>query len=627
MGTAVISSAEGAYDQIQKLGLQTSRIGITPMIGVNDFADEIFRLEDAVQVKDWAKKTPWLVYISFWSINRDTSSYNAHYASSQIAQHTYAFTEIFQDWSLTSPSNTIEKRGHIYARGVSVADWNRCYAENGDVCAVAGSSCCYGSTNDYASGATTCRPPGWCYSPPKIADWNDCTKFDLCANTGSTCCFGSSYDATSGKTTCRPAGYCYTAPKANPLPSKVFAPIVDVLQWPVFDIVLSAKDTGNLWYTLASITSDGFGNPAWGSTVTLSERYYFSYIQKLVALGGNIIISFGGSHGPELATDSRIATVPALQAAYQSVLTMYNPAGIDFTIIGSEVSNTAANNLRAQALVGIKKANPDVKISFTLEVTASGLGTSQVSLLSSLVSNGLAIDTLNILAMDFAGSVPDVGAAAISAGQAAYSQLTKADLTNTKIGVIPMIGANNVANQVFSLDHARALVNWAAQQSFVSTLSMSTANRDINAVSAPVFSSSKIAQKQYDFANILKLWPTTVGVPATKPTPVQPDPKYLGGYNWASKIVAPFVDVSQSPPFDFVAHSKGSGASRFILGFINAATDGSPAWSGTKSISKLDWIASIQALRLFGGDVIISFGGPSGMMLIVVIKTNHYIRN
>ena len=99
-----------------------------------------------------------------------------------------------------------------------------------------------------------------------------------------------------------------------------------------------------------------------------------------------------------------------------------------------------------------------------------------------------------------------------------------------------------------------------------------------------------------------------------RPTPVQPDANFQGGYNWGSKIFAPFIDVSATPVFDVVGFSNNVGSSRYIFGFISADSKGAPAWSGTDPISKLNWLTPMQSIRLFGGDAIISLGGPSGRL-------------
>ena len=80
-------------------------------------------------------------------------------------------------------------------------------------------------------------------------------------------------------------------------PASISAPFCDILLWPTFDIVTAAQETGNKYFTLAFIQSDGNGNPAWGSIVPLNENYYSDKIQGLRMLGGDVIISFGGAIG------------------------------------------------------------------------------------------------------------------------------------------------------------------------------------------------------------------------------------------------------------------------------------------------------------------------------------------
>jgi hypothetical protein len=64
----------------------------------------------------------------------------------------------------------------------------------------------------------------------------------------------------------------------NGLPDKIFAPYVDVMLYLQFSINNCFEKTGQKYYTLAFITSDGNGNPAWGGVVPLSEDYYLDEI-------------------------------------------------------------------------------------------------------------------------------------------------------------------------------------------------------------------------------------------------------------------------------------------------------------------------------------------------------------
>jgi hypothetical protein len=93
MGNAAISAAQGTYQQSVSAGM-TSKIGITPMIGVNDVAGEVFSLSDAQDVYDFAQRTAWVSSLGMWSSNRDVSKSGPLYASSQITQADYAFARI-----------------------------------------------------------------------------------------------------------------------------------------------------------------------------------------------------------------------------------------------------------------------------------------------------------------------------------------------------------------------------------------------------------------------------------------------------------------------------------------------------------------------------------------------------
>lgn len=88
MGAAAISAATAVRKQTGK------NIGITPMIGVND-TGEIFNLDSARHVKEFADYTSWVKRLSFWSVNRDTGKDGKLEVSSKIKQKPWEFCEIF----------------------------------------------------------------------------------------------------------------------------------------------------------------------------------------------------------------------------------------------------------------------------------------------------------------------------------------------------------------------------------------------------------------------------------------------------------------------------------------------------------------------------------------------------
>lgn len=246
----------------------------------------------------------------------------------------------------------------------------------------------------------------------------------------------TSRPAAAAATTVTPPNPVITGPSSAML--RIFAPYVDVLLWPTLDVTAIAKATGQKYFTLAFIVADGTGQPSWGGSVPLSQQWYMSYITSLRAMGGDVIISFGGATGQELATVAK--DVATLQGQIQQVINMYKPKRIDFDVEGAALANTAANILRAKALVAIKAANPGIIITYTLPVTPTGLDGYGVGFLNAVASNGGVVDVLNIMAMDYGGTLlNDMGQTAITAAQGTIQQLRAAGLTSCSVAVTPMV--------------------------------------------------------------------------------------------------------------------------------------------------------------------------------------------
>ena len=98
MGPNAVAAAAGALCQLKSLGLN-ARVGITPMIGVNDSAGETFTLDDAQVVLNYAQANSNAVaLLSFWSVGRDNGSCSGTVSPtcSGIPQKDWDFTRIFQ---------------------------------------------------------------------------------------------------------------------------------------------------------------------------------------------------------------------------------------------------------------------------------------------------------------------------------------------------------------------------------------------------------------------------------------------------------------------------------------------------------------------------------------------------
>ena len=101
--------------------------------------------------------------------------------------------------------------------------------------------------------------------------------------------------------------------------------------------------------------------------------------------------------------------------------------------------------------------------------------------------------------------------------------------------------------------------------------------------------------------------PQTIPPPSILPIPYQPDPNYLGGYRWGAQIFAPVVDLSANANFDLSKYSGNVGSARYILGYISANANNAASWGGKSPYT--GYASQILAIRNFGGDAIISFGG------------------
>jgi hypothetical protein len=260
-----------------------------------------------------------------------------------------------------------------------------------------------------------------------------------------------------------------------------FAPYVDTSLYPAFDLLAAADATGVKNYNLAFVTDGGGCTPKWGGVSDLANDAVAAQIGALRAKGGDVRVSFGGASGSELATTC--SSADALAAAYGKVVDAYGLTKVDFDVEGGALPNTAANTRRAQAIAKIQQNHPGLDVSFTLPVMPEGLTQDGVNLLANAKSNGVGIDTVNIMAMDYGASYSgDMGTYAEQAATATQAQVKSvlglSDSAAWKaVGVTPMIGVNDVASEIFKVEDATQLVAFAKAKG-LGPLSMWSATRD-----------------------------------------------------------------------------------------------------------------------------------------------------
>jgi len=88
-----------------------------------------------------------------------------------------------------------------------------------------------------------------------------------------------------------------------------------------------------------------------------------------------------------------------------------NPVALDFDIEGDANANPTRSDgvnsvtLRNQAIAALQKADPGLKVSFTLPVNETGFDSSEIGVLQNAVSNGVALSVVNIMTMDFGEAI------------------------------------------------------------------------------------------------------------------------------------------------------------------------------------------------------------------------------
>lgn len=305
-----------------------------------------------------------------------------------------------------------------------------------------------------------------------------------------------------------PAPAPVPAPAPGPLPpSKVrwperyVAPYCDVMLWPTPSLADIAQATGLRFFTLAFVVAGPDGSPAWGGITPTASRFMADRIRALRSAGGDVCISFGGANGTELAC--KITSVDDLVRAYQSVVDAYGCTRLDFDIEGAACADRPSIVRRNKALARLCANNGGkLVLSYTLPALGSGLTSDGLYVLQSAAQCRVPLRECRAMAMDFGPPVPDMAAEVVSAATSVRAQIaTVPGLANTKIGIIPMIGENDIPREVFDLTDAEKVVSWASKTPWVKMLSYWSVARDkTGAPGRASCDGSGVTQAPCDFA-------------------------------------------------------------------------------------------------------------------------------
>ena len=235
--------------------------------------------------------------------------------------------------------------------------------------------------------------------------------------------------------------------------------------------------------------------PTWGTQYDLDgaarELDLDRRIARVRERGGDVVVSFGGVVNSELAVTCTDAA--ALARAYRSVVERYEVDTIDLDIEGPALEDGAATARRATAIAALQDDAPDerpLRVWLTLPVTPDGLTADGLAVVDGMLGEGVELAGVNLMTMNYGASRPagtGMGEAARQALRAAHAQLDaayrraggpqSAEGLWQRLGATPMIGRNDVEGEVFSLDDAAALADFADEVG-LGRVSAWSANRD-----------------------------------------------------------------------------------------------------------------------------------------------------
>jgi len=263
-----------------------------------------------------------------------------------------------------------------------------------------------------------------------------------------------------------------------------FAPYVDVSLYPKPIL----QDTPPQLYSLGFVVADVMAEPSWGGYYSVSSGYYDDQIEYLRKEEKEVIVSFGGAEGTELA---QVLSGDELVQKYASVILRYDLKYIDFDIEGNVLKDKIANRVRAKAIAELKKLYPKLHVSLTVAVMPYGFDQDVLELIKQT-----PCDMVNIMAMNY-GDEPDMFKATVDAAKAAREQVCK------DIGITVMIGENDTG-EIFSLADARYLNRHVKTYfKWVKRLSFWSLNRD-NGNKRSMEKSSMIDQELFEFSRIFE---------------------------------------------------------------------------------------------------------------------------
>jgi chitinase len=319
---------------------------------------------------------------------------------------------------------------------------------------------------------------------------------------------------------------------AQPLQRSWSVPYVDTTLTPTYEFQDPQSNPARD-IALAFVVADPKSacTPSWGGAYSLegaSQQLELDRrITQLRAAGGDIMVSFGGQTNAELAT---VCTDDdALVSAYRAVVERYDVRVIDLDIEGAAVADGPSIERRANAIAALQKeqaaAGKSLAVWLTVPVSTTGLTADGIALVRSTIEGGVDLNGVNAMTMNFGDAdhpTADMLTATKQAIEDTVNQVSGIYSAEglelgpaqswAHVGATPMIGQNDVKGEVFTLEDAKGLADFAMAKGLgrVSTWSLNrdqpcgASFADVTVVSDTC---SSVDQKPLDFANVFTVLP------------------------------------------------------------------------------------------------------------------------
>ena len=272
-----------------------------------------------------------------------------------------------------------------------------------------------------------------------------------------------------------------------------FGGYVNATSYPYFDFGTEAAGQSHTVLGFVVADPEDPCSPSWGGYYGLDEAQETLRMEQQIAglreAGGDVVVSFGGAAGNELAT---ACTDPdRLLTAYRAVLERYDASIVDFDIEMDDLEDQEANQRRAEVLARLQEERDEpLEVWVTLPVAPHGLDEDPVEVVAQLLAAEVNLAGVNLMTMNYRESKPagqSMVAASQEAARSAHGQLTalweaaghnlSAEQVWHRIGLTPMIGVNDAPGEVVDLEAAAELNRFARDQG-VGRISYWSLNRD-----------------------------------------------------------------------------------------------------------------------------------------------------